>query len=48
MTALAVAPAPVVRPVPWRRLAWVTWRRYRITLAATAGVLALLSVNLII
>ena len=45
MTALASAPAATLRPVPWRRLAWVTWRRYRFTLAATAGVLAVLAVT---
>ena len=31
--------APRVRPVPWRSLAWVTWRRHRATVAATAAVL---------
>ena len=30
-----------VRPVPWTRLAWVTWRQYR---AALAGAVALLAV----
>ena len=40
MTALALAPPEAdaaVRPVPWRRLAWVTWRRYRLALVSTAG-----------
>jgi hypothetical protein len=43
MTALAAAPPAAVRPVPWGRLAWVVWRRYRTTLAATALILAVLA-----
>ena len=26
---LAAAPTSELRPVPWRRLLWVAWRRYR-------------------
>lgn len=48
MTTLAVAPTQVLRPVPWPRLAWVAWRRYRSTLAVTVGVLVLVSVYLVI
>jgi hypothetical protein len=48
VTALAAAPAASVRPVPWPRLAWVVWRRYRTTLAATAAVLAVIAVILVI
>jgi hypothetical protein len=48
MTTLAVAPIVTARPVAWRRLAWVTWRRYRFSLVSTAGILALLAVSLII
>lgn len=48
MTTLAVAPAPSVRPVPWPRLAWVVWRRYRATLGAIVAVLALLACYLVI
>lgn len=48
MTALTVAPAPTLRPVPWLRLSWVVWRRYRTTLVATLAVLALLAIYLIV
>jgi hypothetical protein len=35
-------PGPVAspRPVPWRRMAWVTWRQHRIALAGVAALLA--------
>jgi len=39
MTALAPAVAQPRRPVPWRRLAWVTWRQHRAALAGTAALL---------
>ncbi len=26
-----------LRPVPWRRMAWVTWRQHRIALAGVAA-----------
>lgn len=48
MTAVALAPTVALRPVPWRRLAWVTWRRYRFTLLGTTGVLVALAVSLVI
>jgi hypothetical protein len=48
MTAVAAAPAASVRSVPWSRLGWVVWRRYRTTLVATIGVLALVAVYLVI
>jgi len=35
---------PTLRPVPWRRMAWVTWRQHRLALAGVAvflGALAL-------
>jgi hypothetical protein len=48
MSALAPVQAPPVLPVPWRALAWVTWRRYRTTLAATTGVLAVIGVYLLV
>ena len=34
--------------VLWRQLAWVAWRRYRLALVSTAGLLALLAVSLVI
>lgn len=48
MTALTAAPPASLRPVSWPRLAWVVWRRYRTTLAASVGVLALLAIYLVI
>ena len=43
MTALTM-PAPpgqdtALRPVPWRRMAWVTWRQHRPTLAGVPAIL---------
>jgi hypothetical protein len=35
-----------LRPVPWRRMAWVTWRQHRIALAGVAALLAALAVYL--
>lgn len=36
----AVEPAAAaVRPVPWRKLLWVSWRQHRLALAGTAAVL---------
>lgn len=48
MTTMTVAPATTIRPVPWSRLAWVVWRRYRSTLIAVTGVLALTAVYLVV
>jgi hypothetical protein len=48
MTALALARPASVRAVPWHRLAWVVWRRYRTTLAVSVSVLALLGIYLLV
>ena len=51
MTAAAI-PArrerPAVRAVPWTRLAWVTWRQHRATLAGAAAFLGAIAVYLAI
>ncbi len=51
MTALAALTAPVPldddvarRPVPWRRMAWVTWRQHRVGLGGAAALLCAVSV----
>src|SRR6516162_10696995 len=48
MTALTVPTRPQrdagLRPVPWRRMAWVTWRQHRIALAGVAVFLGALAV----
>jgi hypothetical protein len=50
MTALSVharpEPGASPRPVPWRRMAWVTWRQHRIALAGVAVFLGALAVCL--
>jgi ABC-type transport system involved in multi-copper enzyme maturation permease subunit len=46
-TALASIPTGTVRPVPWRQLAWVAWRRYRTTLVAVVGLIAVMAVFLL-
>ena len=50
MTALTVPARPEEdaspRPVPWRRMAWVTWRQHRIALAGVAVFLGVLAVLL--
>ena len=33
-----------LRPVPWRRMAWVTWRQHRVALAGAAALLGALAV----
>ena len=47
MTALTVPDAhaedATPRPVPWRRMAWVTWRQHRLALAGTATLLGALA-----
>lgn len=48
MSTLAAVQTSPMRPVPWRGQAWVAWRRYRTTLAATATVLAVIGVYLVI
>ena len=45
---LAVAPAPPRRPIPWRRLGWVAWRRHRPALALTGALLALVALYLVL
>jgi ABC-2 family transporter protein len=35
-----------LRPVPWRRMAWVTWRQHRIALAGVVVILGALAVYL--
>jgi ABC-type transport system involved in multi-copper enzyme maturation permease subunit len=50
MTVLTM-PAPssrdtVLRPVPWRRMAWVTWRQHRPTLISVPAVLGAVAVFL--
>jgi ABC-2 family transporter protein len=48
MTALTVPARPEedadLRPVPWRRMAWVTWRQHRVALAGVAALLGALAV----
>jgi hypothetical protein len=36
-----------LRPVPWRGMAWVTWRQHRLTVAGVAAVLGLVSLYLL-
>lgn len=48
MTALARVPAAPTRPIPWPRLAWVVWRRYRSTVAGTVAVLAVVGTYLLV
>jgi hypothetical protein len=47
MTTLTVPARPAqdadLRPVPWRRMAWVTWRQHRLALAGTATLLGALA-----
>ena len=48
MTALTVPVRPAegasLRPLPWRRMAWVTWRHHRIALGGVAVFLGALAV----
>ena len=50
MTALTMPARPGhgtgLRPVPWRRMAWVTWRQHRAALAGVAALLGALAVYL--
>jgi hypothetical protein len=50
MTTLTVPARPdqdaSLRPVPWRRMAWVTWRQHRIALAGVAALLGAWAVYL--
>jgi len=36
------------RPVPWRRMAWVTWRQHRLTVAGLVAVLGAVSLYLLL
>ena len=51
MTALTISARPgndtALRPVPWRRMAWVTWRQHRFALAGVAGLLGALAAYLV-
>lgn len=47
-TSLAAAPAGANRPLPWRRLGWVTWRRHRTTILLGLAVLGLMAIYLVI
>jgi hypothetical protein len=38
------AEGTVLRPVPWRRMAWVTWRQHRFALGGVAALLGALAV----
>lgn len=50
MTTSVLAPVSTSaqRPVPWRRLLWVAWLRYRTSLAATAALLSVVAVAVLI
>jgi uncharacterized membrane protein len=37
-----------LRPMPWRRMAWVTWRQHRLTVAGVAAFLGVLALYLLI
>ncbi len=37
-----------LRPVPWRRMAWVTWRQHRLAIAGVAAFLGVLALYLLI
>jgi hypothetical protein len=44
MTTSVLRPAPTTTgPVPWGRLAWVTWRHYRTTLLAATGLIVIVA-----
>ena len=50
MTALTIAARPArdagLRPMPWRRMVWVTWRQHRPTLISVPAVLGAIAVFL--
>jgi uncharacterized protein YneF (UPF0154 family) len=52
LTALTMAAQPGqdedLRPVPWRKMAWVTWRQHRLALAGVAALLGAAAVYLLI
>ena len=41
-------PQPDVKPLPWRRMAWVTWRQHRATLISVPAVLGVVALYLLI
>ena len=49
MTAITVSPPRTAprRPVPWTRLAYVTWRQHRAALTAAAAFLGVISLYLL-
>lgn len=47
-TTLAALPPHRQRPIPWRRLAWVTARRQRTTMLATLSLLGLVAIYLVV
>ena len=44
---LVAAAAGKLRPVPWHRLAWVAWRRYRTTVLAVLALLVIVAGDLL-
>ena len=52
MTALTMPAKPgrvaSLRPVPWRRMAWVTWRQHRLALAGVAALFGVAAIYLLI
>ncbi len=52
MTTLTASAEPghdeQLRPVPWRRMAWVTWRQHRLALAGVVAVFGVAAVYLLI
>ena len=45
---LTTAPVPTLHAVPWSRLGWVAWRRYRGTLVGSATLIGLLAAYLLV
>ncbi len=44
-----IATAPYqVRPIPWRRLVWVAWRRQRTLISATSALLGVFAIYLLV
>src|ERR1700722_18753063 len=41
-------PATVLRPLPWRRMAWVTWRQHRTAFIAVPAVLGAIALFLLV
>lgn len=52
MTALTTGAPPTagasLRPLPWRRMSWVTWRHHRLAAAGIVAVLGILSIYLLL